>query len=104
MYFCPFCTGLLFTEQTPSVVLSCSSCPYIYKVTDTLITIEYNESKKGEDDSLQEDELMYANKCAETCPKCSYMEAMFVEVQTRSADEPSTIFYRCVNCKFDWRE
>ncbi len=38
------------------------------------------------------------------CPKCSHGAAYFMEVQTRSADEPATLFYRCEKCKHNWRE
>lgn len=43
---------------------------------------------------------------AVTCPACSAGQAYFMEVQIRSADEPATIFYKCVNpeCNHIWRE
>lgn len=41
---------------------------------------------------------------AVTCQACSAGQAYFMEVQTRSADEPATIFYRCVECEFIWKE
>jgi len=41
-----------------------------------------------------------------TCPYCGHGEAAFREFQTRSADEPATLFYRCLNekCQKQWRE
>nr|XP_022912631.1 DNA-directed RNA polymerase III subunit RPC10 [Onthophagus taurus] len=41
-----------------------------------------------------------------TCPKCSHGRAYFMQVQTRSADEPMTTFYRCCNqeCSHNWRD
>lgn len=36
----------------------------------------------------------------ETCPKCSNEEMVFTEAQLRSADEGTTIFYRCTKCNF----
>jgi DNA-directed RNA polymerase subunit M/transcription elongation factor TFIIS len=41
---------------------------------------------------------------AATCPKCSHDEANYMEIQTRSADEPATVFYRCVECTHRWKE
>ncbi len=41
---------------------------------------------------------------AATCPKCQYMQAYFMEIQTRSADEPATLFFKCVQCGHRWRE
>jgi DNA-directed RNA polymerase subunit M len=38
------------------------------------------------------------------CPKCKHTKARFWEIQTRSADEPATRFYKCVNCGHTWRE
>lgn len=38
------------------------------------------------------------------CPGCGGNEAFFHEVQTRSADEPATLFLRCVACAHQWRE
>lgn len=38
------------------------------------------------------------------CPRCGGNEAFFHEVQTRSADEPATLFLRCVACAHQWRE
>jgi DNA-directed RNA polymerase subunit M/transcription elongation factor TFIIS len=38
------------------------------------------------------------------CPKCGGTELLFSEKQTRSADEPVTIFARCINCGNGWRE
>lgn len=31
----------------------------------------------------------------ETCPKCEHPRAYFMQIQTRSADEPMTTFYKC---------
>jgi DNA-directed RNA polymerase III subunit RPC11 len=41
---------------------------------------------------------------AVTCGNCSAGQAYFMEVQIRSADEPATIFYKCVECAHIWRE
>jgi DNA-directed RNA polymerase III subunit RPC11 len=40
------------------------------------------------------------------CPKCENTRAYFMQIQIRSADEPSSIFYRCCNaqCNYQWRE
>lgn len=41
---------------------------------------------------------------AVNCPKCSYHQAYFMEIQIRSADEPATLFFKCVQCAHRWRE
>ena len=37
------------------------------------------------------------------CSKCKQRKCSYAEVQTRSADEPMTIFVTCLNCKHEWR-
>jgi len=38
------------------------------------------------------------------CPKCKHNEATYYLRQTRAADEPTTRFYQCTDCKNRWRE
>lgn len=38
------------------------------------------------------------------CPKCKNSRAYWWLIQTRSADEPPTQFFRCVKCRHVWRE
>ena len=37
------------------------------------------------------------------CPKCGNKQAFWWMVQTDSADEPSTQFFRCTKCNHTWR-
>ena len=37
------------------------------------------------------------------CEKCGNNEAVWWMLQTRSADEPTTQFYRCTKCEYTWR-
>ena len=39
-----------------------------------------------------------------TCKRCGKSRTRYWEMQTRSADEPMTIFIRCLNCGKDWRQ
>lgn len=39
-----------------------------------------------------------------SCPKCGNGRAYWWMVQTRSADESSTQFFRCTRCGHTWRE
>ncbi len=36
-------------------------------------------------------------------PSCTSVKAFFIQIQMRSADEPPTTFYKCVECGFRWR-
>ena len=38
------------------------------------------------------------------CTRCFKRECTYYELQTRSADEPMTIFIQCVNCGKHWRQ
>ena len=38
------------------------------------------------------------------CKKCNKRECTYYEMQTRSADEPMTIFITCLNCGKHWRQ
>lgn len=37
------------------------------------------------------------------CEKCGNGQAAWWMLQTRSADEPTTQFYRCTKCGYTWR-
>ena len=38
-----------------------------------------------------------------TCSKCKSKKCTYYEMQTRSADEPATIFITCLDCGKNWR-
>jgi transcription elongation factor S-II len=38
------------------------------------------------------------------CTRCWKRECTYYEMQTRSADEPMTIFITCINCGKHWRQ
>lgn len=52
----------------------------------------------------QEDKISVHPHVKKFCPKCDSKEAEAWQEQTRSADEPSTSFFRCIECKHTWRE
>jgi len=37
------------------------------------------------------------------CHKCKQKKCTYYQMQTRSADEPMTVFITCVNCKNKWK-
>lgn len=39
-----------------------------------------------------------------TCPKCKKKKCVYTEFQTRSADEPSTLFITCTYCNYFFRQ
>jgi DNA-directed RNA polymerase subunit M/transcription elongation factor TFIIS len=57
---------------------------------------------------LQEKRQLEGNRALATdrflCTRCWKRECTYYEMQTRSADEPMTIFITCVNCGKHWRQ
>ena len=101
MKFCPKCDVRL--KKNNSKELSCPKCGY---------------SEAGSKDTKKEQEgvtssefnVLDENEGKETlptikidCEKCGHDEAVWWMLQTRSADEPTTQFYRCSKCNYTWR-
>jgi transcription elongation factor S-II len=38
-----------------------------------------------------------------TCGRCKNKKVSYVQIQTRSADEAMTVFYRCIVCRNTWK-
>lgn len=102
--FCPNCsTLLLITKLDNKPVYKCRTCPYHIPLSPFIHTIYFNKPI-AENIVLNENRLDQLAKTEKTCEKCNYHTAAFIEMQTRSADEPMTIFYNCVKCKYTWKE
>ena len=56
----------------------------------------------------REQKILEGNKSRATdqfkCRRCLKRECTYYELQTRSADEPMTIFITCLNCGKEWRQ
>ena len=60
------------------------------------------------DRKISRDESKYSNNTEAstdmfTCRKCKSKKCTYYELQTRSADEPATIFVSCLNCGKNWK-
>ncbi|MHA1339035.1 MAG: transcription factor S [Promethearchaeota archaeon] len=107
--FCPECGNLLRLGRTKEgkVVLRCG-CGYSKPYTGNTKKKKFSEYRKKQ---LAKKTLVI-NKVGEAtnptttieCPKCGYMTAEYFQMQTRSADEPPTTFYRCLKCNNRWRK
>jgi transcription elongation factor S-II len=57
---------------------------------------------------IREKRQLEGNKAMATdrflCKRCHKRECTYYELQTRSADEPMTIFITCLNCGKHWKE
>ncbi|PXF47523.1 DNA-directed RNA polymerase III subunit RPC10 [Gracilariopsis chorda] len=114
MLFCPVCGNYLLTNKTPpgsledpTWILECRTCPYIHRITSRIERKVTNLPKKQVEDVLGgEAAWELADSTDIPCPRCSHPKAYYFQMQTRSADEPMTTFYRCANaeCAHQWKE
>ena len=100
MKFCPKCQVRLKQDNSNSFI--CPKCSYSEKGGKD------RKQVKGESSStinvLDENEKMETLPVIKMdCGKCGHTEAVWWMLQTRSADEPTTQFYRCVKCSYTWR-
>ena len=106
MKFCDKCGNLLLIEKRrKNTFFVCRKCHRTSKAKGEkmLISELVTDHKKeivvmGKDEGIAE-----LPKTHIICPNCDNNEAFWWMQQTRSADEPPTIFYRCVKCSYSWR-
>lgn len=107
MEFCPNCGRVLRpVKKSETVVLTCSRCGY-EKPSDqsVVVTTRIQRDKKDDLPFIEGDGPEVLPKSSDViCPNCGNREAYFWQVQTRSADEPMTSFFRCTKCNSTWRE
>jgi DNA-directed RNA polymerase subunit M len=103
MKFCPKCAVRLKKNNNTSVI--CSKCGYSERTVK-----ETKETKKETKEELTKLNVVEGDEGKETlstikidCEKCGNNEAVWWMLQTRSADEPTTQFYRCIKCSHTWR-
>jgi DNA-directed RNA polymerase III subunit RPC11 len=85
-------------------VLRCKTCAYIYHIRGCLVREAPLAPKRADDVLGGEGASAGGARTEATCPACGPVQAYFHEVQTRSADEPATVFYRCTLCDKRWKE
>jgi len=96
MQFCPTC-GVRLKKGT------CQKCGHSEDESK-------QEPKKSPEQLQSELTILEESDGKETlpsitidCEKCGNTEAVWWMLQTRSADEPTTQFYRCTKCNHTWR-
>lgn len=109
--FCPKCGTKMQLKQvktgkTRKVVWVCPSCGYTVEAKRERMAVQ---TEAGREAALRVVDSDIANlKTMPTvdieCPKCGNDKAYWWIVQTRSGDEPPTIFYRCTKCGYTWRQ
>jgi len=109
MRYCPRDLSMLnYEECEGNMGLACYFCPYFYKIPKGRpITYSIFPTKKSVDDVLGgADAWKNVDQTDAACtkPLCEGRRAFFMQVQTRSADEPMTTYYRCCKCANVWSE
>ncbi len=102
--FCPKCGGIMLNKGRSTV--KCISCGYEEVVGESGSSVRIvRRNKKKEIVVIEEEpQVRLLPKTNITCPRCGFNEAYYWEIQTRSADEPATRFFKCVKCGYSWRE
>ncbi|ACI65418.1 RNA polymerase C subunit 11 kDa [Phaeodactylum tricornutum CCAP 1055/1] len=110
MWFCPLDGTLLQVQIRSGAVPAensffyCSTCPYSCSI-DAPRTVKTPTKRKVVDDILGGAAAWEnVDRTMAVCPACNHNEAYFMQMQIRSADEPMSIFYKCVQCSHQWND
>lgn len=96
MLFCKKCGGLLIPKEGKMFCKECNS------VCEDGILRE--KKKKGKEMGVMNKVDEHLPETKADCPKCGHGKAYYWTLQTRGADEPETIFFKCVKCGNIWRQ
>jgi len=113
--FCLDCGDLLDFEIINNNSVKCQKCggeTKLDNIKNHYIEThdKYESSKiwmnklKNKEDKLREEQKNERTIIDEKCPKCGNGQMYYYSMQTRSADEGSTIFYECVKCHYKYNQ
>jgi DNA-directed RNA polymerase III subunit RPC11 len=87
------------------MVLWCRVCQFKCPVLRAFSVAQPLGQRSRVDDVMGGDDAWQnVDQTEQKCPKCEHDRAYFTQMQLRSADEPMSIFYKCVKCAHRWRE
>lgn len=101
MLFCPNCANVvtvLPSDMTAQNKWTCPTCPFEFPMDFQVTSRMYLQRKQvddvmGGEDSWKNvdstDGTFFMSNMLATCPKCDNSRAYFMQLQIRSADEPS---------------
>jgi DNA-directed RNA polymerase subunit M len=105
MEFCPKCGIVLVSKkENEKANLVCRKCGHKVKDYKPIEIKEDIKENPMNDVILMNEKKETLPKTEVICPKCNNKEATWWMQQTRSADEPPTLFFRCTKCQHSWRE
>ncbi len=106
MLFCPFDGSLLTVDDSggSSLRFLCRNCAYAMPVRQPLSRKMQLKAKKVDDILGGADAWKNVDQTDAVCPSCPNRRAYYMQFQTRSADEPMTVFYKCTACGCRWKE
>ncbi|KAH9487200.1 DNA-directed RNA polymerase I subunit RPA12 [Psilocybe cubensis] len=113
LLFCPNCGTLLSLPRDGEKIVTCEQCSYEEPASsyeNVIITTKSDPEafpsalrQKRKTQTKHHDTGDKGTLVSEKCPVCGHLEAYSKEMQLRSADEGSTIFYTCNGCQHKWR-
>ena len=84
--------------------VKCPACGNINKAT-TDVSLSEEVKKREEKEVIDTSSSVEVHPTTPVeCPNCGHGEAHYWTKQTRAGDEPETQFFKCVECKYQWRE
>lgn len=111
MKFCPTCESRMKSRFDEGVLI-CPKCGYSTnrEIGEELAVISSNSPSSFDGGAGSVLKVVEADKMPNAlpttsadCPKCGNNLAFWWMLQTRSADEATTQFYRCTQCNHTWR-
>lgn len=107
--FCPWCNNLvvpLFDVRKCSMAPRCGYKESVDVGSGSAVdVIDFVEVGGRNNDTFSVSEDMSGWGTTEIrCDKCNNNSAFFKQMQTRSADEPMTEFYKCTQCSHRWKQ
>jgi len=96
---------MLVDKKRKHAFLVCRKCGRTARLKGEKVTITESMHDAGKEVVVmgKDEGLAELPKTKIMCPKCEHSEAYWWMQQTRAADEPPTIFYRCCKCSHSWR-
>lgn len=100
--FCDDCGAIILGKEGEKA--TCKSCGQKKEVEEETKLNEKIDRKDDKEiiDSSAGDEIHPTTEI--DCPECGHGKAHYWTKQTRAADEPETQFFKCEECKHQWRE